>query len=266
MRRFLAGFVAAALLALAASACSTTLTDAATIRYSVSGDGHEDHITRSDLVDEVRKIVENKPFATWLNENGYAISGDETAGSAVASTWLSQLIRQKAVDALFVSRRPRGDADDPRTGDGGDGHAGLPVAGHLRGVRPGVPRGAHRSRGASRGRRQLVRRHLRYRRPGILRRAQGGVRLRVGQERGAHPRAPARRKPGSCSASCAAAATSGSSRRRTPPTRAAPREAARSVASLPAASSRPSSRPPTKPRSTRRWGPCRRSTAITSSS
>jgi peptidyl-prolyl cis-trans isomerase C len=104
MRRFLAGFVAAALLALTASACSTTLTDAATIRYSVSGDGHEDHITRSDLVDEVRKIVENKPFATWLNENGYAISGDETAGSAVASTWLSQLIRQKAVDALFVSR------------------------------------------------------------------------------------------------------------------------------------------------------------------
>jgi hypothetical protein len=104
MRRFLACFVAAALLALTASACSSTLTDAATIRYSLSGDSQEDHVTRSDLISEVRKLVENKPFAAWLKENGYEITGDDTAGSVIASTWLSQLIRQKAVDALFVSR------------------------------------------------------------------------------------------------------------------------------------------------------------------
>jgi parvulin-like peptidyl-prolyl isomerase len=104
MRRFLACFVAVAILVLTASACGTTLTDAATIRYSVSGDSQEDHITRTDLVDEVRKIVENEPFAAWLKQNGYEISGDDTAGSVIASTWLSQLIRQKAVDALFESR------------------------------------------------------------------------------------------------------------------------------------------------------------------
>jgi hypothetical protein len=104
MRRFLAGFVAAALLALTASACSSTLTDAATIRYSLSGDSHEDHITRSDLISEVRHLVENKPFAAWLKENGYEITNEDAAGSVIASTWLSQLIRQKAVDALFVSR------------------------------------------------------------------------------------------------------------------------------------------------------------------
>jgi peptidyl-prolyl cis-trans isomerase C len=105
MRRSLACFVAAALLAVTLSACgSTTLTDAATIRYSQSGDSHEVNISRADLISEVRKLVENKPFATWLKQNGYEISGGDTAGSAIASTWLSQLIRQKAVDALFVSR------------------------------------------------------------------------------------------------------------------------------------------------------------------
>jgi hypothetical protein len=104
MRRLLACFVAAALLALTASACSSTLTDAATIRYSLAGDSREDHITRTDLIGEVRKIVENEPFAAWLKENGYEVTSEDAVGSAIASTWLSQLIRQKAVDALFVSR------------------------------------------------------------------------------------------------------------------------------------------------------------------
>jgi parvulin-like peptidyl-prolyl isomerase len=104
MRRFLACFVAAALLALTASACGSTLTDASTIRYSQSGDGQEAHITRADLIDEVQKIVDNEPFHTWLKENGYEVSSDDAVGSAIASTWLSQLIRQRAVDVLFESR------------------------------------------------------------------------------------------------------------------------------------------------------------------
>jgi hypothetical protein len=70
----------------------------------MSGDTREEHISRSDLVGEVRKIVENKPFAKWLKGNGYATTGEDTAGAAIASTWLSQLIRQRAVDLLFEQR------------------------------------------------------------------------------------------------------------------------------------------------------------------
>jgi hypothetical protein len=104
MRRFLLCFVAAALLALGASACSSTLNDAATIKYSLSGQDHEEHVTRADLVDEVRKIAADKPFASWLNQNGFAINGDVTTGSNVSAVWLGNLIQQKAVDALFDAR------------------------------------------------------------------------------------------------------------------------------------------------------------------
>src|SRR5262249_31862037 len=78
--------------------------DAATIRYPLSGTDHEDHITRADLLSEVRKIVNNKPFADFLKQQGFPLNGDLTAGSRVASVWLSQLIQQKAIDALFVER------------------------------------------------------------------------------------------------------------------------------------------------------------------
>ena len=104
MRRFLLCFVAAALLALVASACSSTLNDAATIKYSLSGKDHEEHVTRANLIDEVRKIAADKPFATWLNQNGFTVNGDVTTGSNVAAVWLGQLIHQKAIDALFDSR------------------------------------------------------------------------------------------------------------------------------------------------------------------
>src|SRR6266550_1516118 len=68
MRRFLFCFVAVALLALVAlvaSACSSTLNDAATITYSQSGNDHDAHVTRADLVDEVRQLAADKPFAAW---------------------------------------------------------------------------------------------------------------------------------------------------------------------------------------------------------
>ena len=103
MRRFLFCFVAVALLALVASACSSTLNDAATITYSQSGNGHDEHVTRADLVDEVRKIAADKPFAAWLNKNGFPINGDVTTGSNVAAVWLGQLIHQKAIDAYMTS-------------------------------------------------------------------------------------------------------------------------------------------------------------------
>ena len=58
MRRFPLFFVAAALLALGASACSSTLNDAATIKFSLSGKDHEEHVTRADLIVGGVAIVE----------------------------------------------------------------------------------------------------------------------------------------------------------------------------------------------------------------
>jgi peptidyl-prolyl cis-trans isomerase C len=104
MKRFLACFVAVALLVLTASACSTTLSDAATIRYQLAGRNHEDHVSRSDLVSEVHKIAANKQFADLLAKQGYAFNGDESTGSDVTAIWLGRLIQQKATDALFASR------------------------------------------------------------------------------------------------------------------------------------------------------------------
>ena len=45
-----------------ASACSSTLSDAATIRYQLSGSDREDHVSRTQLVSEVRKIVVKRPI------------------------------------------------------------------------------------------------------------------------------------------------------------------------------------------------------------
>jgi len=104
MRRFLLGFVAAVLLALGGSACSSTLNDAATIKYSLSGKDHEEHVTRADLISEVRKIVDDKPFADYLKQQGFALNGDLTAGSDIAAIWLGTLIQQEAYDALFDAR------------------------------------------------------------------------------------------------------------------------------------------------------------------
>jgi len=106
MRRFLLCFVAAAFLALGASACSSTLNDAATIKYSLSGQDHEEHVTRADLVDEVRKIAADKPFATWLNQNGFTTNGDVTAGSNVSAVFDMRQSVVLVVDRVATRRLP----------------------------------------------------------------------------------------------------------------------------------------------------------------
>lgn len=99
------GFLAAvAAIAMFASACGSTLSDAATITFSVKGAKQELHVTRDDLLSEVTKIVANKPFATWLTQNKFTVSKDVSADSSVSAIWLSQLIHQQAIDSLFASR------------------------------------------------------------------------------------------------------------------------------------------------------------------
>jgi parvulin-like peptidyl-prolyl isomerase len=96
--------LAVAVLALIGSACSSTLTDAATVNYSQKGSAHEFHVSRDDLLSEVGKLVENKPFAKWLTANQFVVNKDLSADSKISAIWLSTLIRQQAIDAIFASR------------------------------------------------------------------------------------------------------------------------------------------------------------------
>ncbi len=104
MKRFCALFLAVGVIAMVASSCSSTLTDAATISFTVKGTNQEAHVTRDDLLSEVSKIVANKPFATWLEQNKFSVSPNISADTSVSAIWLSQLIHQQAIDALFASR------------------------------------------------------------------------------------------------------------------------------------------------------------------
>jgi hypothetical protein len=103
MKRFFALFLAVAAIAMVGSACSSTLSDAATINFSVKGGKKEAHVTRDDLLSEVGKIVDNKPFATWLKQNKFTVSTNISADTAVTAIWLSQLIHQQAIDSLFAT-------------------------------------------------------------------------------------------------------------------------------------------------------------------
>ena len=108
MKRSLALFVAAALVTLVGAGCgssapSSTLSDAATITYTVKGTTHTLHVSRDQLLSEVGSIVANAPFAQYLNSNGFPVSKNLSADSKVTAIWLSQLIQQQAIDALFDS-------------------------------------------------------------------------------------------------------------------------------------------------------------------
>ncbi|HTD50064.1 MAG TPA: peptidylprolyl isomerase, partial [Acidimicrobiia bacterium] len=104
MRRFFACFVAAGVIATIGSGCSSTLSDAATITFTAKGTKQDAHVTRDDLLSEVSKIVANQPFATWLTQNKFTVKSDVSADTSVSAIWLSQLIHQQAIDALFASR------------------------------------------------------------------------------------------------------------------------------------------------------------------
>ncbi len=105
MRRPLAFFVATAMVMLVVSGCGSTLSDAATITYKASGASHETHVTRDDLLREVRKLVADKPFATWLKANKFEVNKDVSTDNKITAIWLSELIHQEAIDSLFASRK-----------------------------------------------------------------------------------------------------------------------------------------------------------------
>jgi len=78
MKRPLKLLVAIIAIALVGSGCgsdgaSSTLSDAATMRYTLKGEPHTLHVSRARLLSEVRSLVTNKPFAKFLKEQSFTI-------------------------------------------------------------------------------------------------------------------------------------------------------------------------------------------------
>jgi len=110
MKRPLKLLVAIMAIALVGSGCgsdgaSSTLSDAATMRYTLKGEPHTLHVSRARLLSEVRSLVTNKPFAKFLKEQSFTIDPhDLSADSKLTAIWLTQLIQQATIDELFAAR------------------------------------------------------------------------------------------------------------------------------------------------------------------
>lgn len=105
MKRSFSLFVAAVVFTLVGAACGgSTLSDAATLSYKVKGQNKTLHVSRDALLSEVGSIIADKPFATFLKQQKFTVNTDLSADSKLTAIWLSQLIQQQAIDALFASR------------------------------------------------------------------------------------------------------------------------------------------------------------------
>ena len=105
--KFLVAIVADALVGTGCSSGgggSSTLRDAATMRYKLKGVNHTLHVSRARLLSEVRSLVNNAPFAKFLKDQQFTVSKDLSADSKLTAIWLTQLIQQETIDSLFKSR------------------------------------------------------------------------------------------------------------------------------------------------------------------
>ena len=180
------------------------------------------HVTRADLLSEVGKIVANKPFATWLKAEqvrGQLQRLDRHAVSARSGCRSSSTSRPSTRCSRRATSRSR--RRSRRAGRQGRRATSSRRADIFPAFDCEVPGHAHRPPGAHRSAARVVHRHVGRRRSEVLRRAQVAVRVRVGQERRAHPRRDAGRGPGRSSISSRRARRSRRSRSRTRPTRRA---------------------------------------------
>jgi len=84
------------------SSCSSTLNDAATVKYHDSTGAHTVDISQSQLNRELEQLAKNKPFvqevkAQYLQHSDAKNSLDQ----ALVARWLSTLIAQTAIDGEF---------------------------------------------------------------------------------------------------------------------------------------------------------------------
>jgi len=85
------------------TACSNTVSDAATVTYHDSSGSHTIHISRADFKNQLGELVGSTQFQTLLKSASFSLVGDQknTTGTDVSTSYLSQIVEQAAVDAEF---------------------------------------------------------------------------------------------------------------------------------------------------------------------
>jgi PPIC-type PPIASE domain len=110
MSRLLRPFVLVGVLVLGAgvlAGCGSTASDAATITYHDSSGAHTIHITKSELLEQIRQLQDTKPFRALLAQSQPPLAsatGSDTAYASLTARWLAQLVDQTVVDAEFKSQ------------------------------------------------------------------------------------------------------------------------------------------------------------------
>jgi parvulin-like peptidyl-prolyl isomerase len=113
--RLLALAAVCAVVSAATTACSNTLSDAATVTYRDSTGKHVVHITRDDFEKQLRGFVGNKHFPELVQGNpAFAPLGDgkNVTNATVAARYLQQLIANVPWDAEFDALHLKVTADD----------------------------------------------------------------------------------------------------------------------------------------------------------
>jgi len=104
-RRILGAVLVAIAGLLVASGCASTLSDAATIHYRDSTGERTAHVSRATLQDQVSALVGNKQLRAVLQRNFAVGEADTNTDSKLTALWLTQLIRDQAVEAQFNAQR-----------------------------------------------------------------------------------------------------------------------------------------------------------------
>ena len=114
VRRF-AAVAVVGVIAFAASGCSSSLTDAATVRYHDADGDKTAHITRDDLLDRVEASIKNPKFREIAETAGFK-PGDSTDSTDATLTayWLSQMINETVIAATFDRQHLQLSDDDKK--------------------------------------------------------------------------------------------------------------------------------------------------------
>jgi parvulin-like peptidyl-prolyl isomerase len=107
--RLVAVVAAAVAVAMAASGCSSTLSDAATVGGT--------HISNREFQRELSDLANNKSFVSTFEKAGLKVGASEnTVASSFSTIWLNQRVRQAAIDAELAQRKITVTASDRTKG------------------------------------------------------------------------------------------------------------------------------------------------------
>ncbi len=93
--------------ATAAASCNSTSSDAATITYTDASGKHVIHISKDELLTQVKQLQNTKQFKTLLLQAQPPLASEtatNTANSSLTAKWLAQLIDQAVIDAQFKAQ------------------------------------------------------------------------------------------------------------------------------------------------------------------